>query len=102
MKIRTHGLWGTVAWACVLALFFGGMAAAHAKRTGLTETMSGGFILTSAGFLALFFLWPVAKNLYQVWRASLTLRSTSSPDRFRLDRGGAVQPRDRALPAPHR
>jgi hypothetical protein len=43
--------------------------------------------------------WPAAKNLYQVWRASLSLRYTSSRDRLQIARDGAAQSRAGALPA---
>ena len=96
MKIRTqNGFWGAVGFAAVGAFWVGIHAGGPGNRD-LTPMLA-----VFAVALAIF-LWPAARNLYEVWRASLPLRYTSWRGRVLPAPGGATQSHDRALPAPRR
>lgn len=69
MKIRTqNGFWATVAIVAVIALYAANAAGGTTDHS-LTKT------LIAFPFIIAFFLWPVARNFFQVWRASMAFKS---------------------------
>jgi hypothetical protein len=85
MKISTqNGFWPTVGIVAVMALYAANMAGGPTGRSTTTLLIAFPIILA-------IFLWPVARNLYQVWRASLRLRYTSSRARRLPPPGAATQ-----------
>jgi hypothetical protein len=91
MKISTqNGFWSTLAIVALMALYAANMAGGPNGRSTTTLLIAFPIILA-------IFLWPVARNFYQVWRASLSLRSGTSRVR-RLVARGRVSPSPAAAP----
>jgi hypothetical protein len=85
MKIRTqNGFWSTVAIVAVMALYAANMAGGPTGRSTTT-------LLTAFPIILAIFLWPVARNFYQVWRASWFPRYTSGRARRLPPPGGVAQ-----------
>lgn len=82
MRVRTrNGFWEFVRFAAVAGLFCGGLLAGHLHRSGITDTVMWQSMAAGGALFFVLFLWPAARNLYEVWRASL--RTYYSPSRAR-------------------
>jgi hypothetical protein len=93
MKISTqNGFWSTVVIVAVMALYAANMAGGPTGRSTTTLLIAFPIILA-------IFLWPVARNFYQVWRASWFPRYTSGRARRLRLPGGAGQSPARVRPA---
>ena len=95
MKIRTqNGFWAAVVAALFSAFIFAGMGASPVGASPWS------FALVFAACLMIF-LWPAAKNLYAVWRASLRNRDpAASRSGNSLPSGAPNQSDASRLPAP--
>jgi hypothetical protein len=94
MKISTqNGFWGAVGFAALGALWVG----IHAGGPGNRDFTP---MLAAFAVALAIFLWPAAKNLYAVWRASLPPRYTSGRARSLPAPDDGAQSRARVLPSP--
>jgi hypothetical protein len=90
MKIKTHnGFWGSVREAAVVAAVFSTLIAGKVADFRHTYDISPALVAILALVLLAIFLWPAARNFYDVW-LSLRRVSSQNPEAFR--RGISLPP----------